>query len=70
LAGNGGSVVDGDGETEASGVGVVAVCAASVAAPAFSFEDLLWHAEAKMTAEIAINKVHRKIISPSIGDGL
>ena len=62
LAGNGGSVVDGDGEAEASGIGVAVVAAAPGAVPAFSFEGLLWQADAKMAAEIAINKVNRKII--------
>jgi hypothetical protein len=60
LAGNGGSVVDGDGE--ATGVGVAVVATASGAAPAFSFEDLFWQADVKRIAEIAISKTIRKII--------
>jgi hypothetical protein len=60
FAGNGGSVVDGDGE--APGVGVAVVAPASGAAPEFSFEDLFWQAEEKRAAEIAIGKINRKII--------
>jgi hypothetical protein len=62
LAGNGGSVANGDGETEGSGDGVAAVAAVSVAAPAFSFEDLFWQADVKKIAEIAISNENRKII--------
>jgi len=59
FAGNGGSVVDGDGE--APGVGVAVVVPASGAAPAFSFEDLFWQAGVKSTAEITTSNVYRKI---------
>ena len=59
FAGNGGSVVDGDGE--APGVGVAVVAPASGVALAFSFEDLFWQAGVNRAAEIAISKINRKI---------
>jgi hypothetical protein len=60
FAGNGGSVVDGEGE--APGVGVAVVASAFGAEPAVSFEDLFWQADVKMAAEIAVAKTNRKII--------
>jgi hypothetical protein len=59
LAGNGGSVVDGEGE--APGVGVAVVAPASVEERAVSFEDLFWQADVKRAAEIATSKINRKI---------
>jgi len=59
FAGNGGSVVDGDGE--APGVGVAVAAPESGAVPAFSFEVLFWQAGVKSAAEIATSKVNRKI---------
>ena len=61
LAGNGGNVVDGEGE--APGVGVAVVAPAFCADPAVSFEDLFWQADVKRTAKIAIARTNRKIIS-------